>query len=145
MQLWNLLHAACWKHRTQNVAKNHHLGTISQLCRAISSQLRHVSTIGKKNLLSNNEFSTCPHNMLNFGPLTAEIYWPVWGTPSKFQRPSRLGSVTAHRQPNFVALNRGRHLCSAGRPSRWALATFLVSSCFFLSSFFPRLVSAVWP
>ena len=29
-------------------AKNRHLGTIAQLCRAISSQLRHVSTIGKK-------------------------------------------------------------------------------------------------
>ena len=26
------------------------------------------------------------------------------------------------RQPNFAVLNRGRHLCSAGRPSRWALA-----------------------
>jgi len=30
------------------VAENRHLGTIAQLCRAISSQLRHVSTIGKK-------------------------------------------------------------------------------------------------
>jgi len=30
------------------VAKNRHLGTIGQLCRAIPSQLRHVSTIGKK-------------------------------------------------------------------------------------------------
>ena len=28
--------------------KSRHLGTIAQLCRAISSQLRHVSTIGKK-------------------------------------------------------------------------------------------------
>jgi len=28
--------------------KIHHLGTIAQLCRAISSQLRQVSTIGKK-------------------------------------------------------------------------------------------------
>jgi len=28
-------------------------------------------------------------------------------------------------QPNFEALNRGRHLCSAGRPSRWALAHIL--------------------
>jgi len=28
------------------------------------------------------------------------------------------------RQPNFSALNRGRHLYSAGRPARWALATF---------------------
>jgi len=32
----------------KNVAKNRHLGTIPQLCRAISSQLRHISTIGKK-------------------------------------------------------------------------------------------------
>jgi len=28
--------------------KNGHLGTIAQVCRAMSSQLRHVSTIGKK-------------------------------------------------------------------------------------------------
>ena len=53
--------------------------------------------------------------------------------PSKFQRVSRLGSVTARqsssrRQPNFAVLNRGRHLYSAGRPSRWALAH--ISSCF---------------
>jgi len=32
----------------KKVAKNRHLGTIGQLCRAISSQLRHVSTVGKK-------------------------------------------------------------------------------------------------
>jgi len=30
------------------------------------------------------------------------------------------------RQPNFVALNRRRHLCSAGRPSGWAMAHILV-------------------
>jgi len=29
-------------------AKNRHIGTIAQFCQAISSQLRHVSTIGKK-------------------------------------------------------------------------------------------------
>ena len=51
--------------------------------------------------------------------------------PCKFQRVSRLGSVTARhsssgRQPDFASLNRGRHLCSAGRPSRWALAHILV-------------------
>ena len=51
--------------------------------------------------------------------------------PVIFQRLLRLGSVTARhssngRQPNFAALNRGRHLCSAGRPSRWALAHILV-------------------
>jgi len=32
------------------------------------------------------------------------------------------------RQPNFAALNRGRHLCSSGQPSRWALANILVST-----------------
>ena len=63
--------------------KNRHLGTIAQLCQAISSQLRHVSTIGKK-LLSSNISCTRPHNMVNFGPLTAEIDWRVWGTPSYF-------------------------------------------------------------
>jgi len=53
------------------------------------------------------------------------------GHPCKFQRVSHLGSVTARHssighQPNFAALNRGRHLYSAGRPSRWALAHILV-------------------
>jgi len=78
--------------------KSRHLGTISQLCRAISSQLRHVSTI-RKNLLSsnicrvlhcivwieiNNMSCTCSHNMVNFGPLAAGICWRVWGTPENF-------------------------------------------------------------
>ena len=70
--------------RRKKVAKNRHLGTITQLCRATSSQLRPVSTIGKKNLLSSNMSSTCPHNMANFGPLAAEIDPVVWGTPTNF-------------------------------------------------------------
>ena len=41
------------KYRTQKVAKNRHLGTVAQLCRATSWQLRHVSTIGKTWLNSN--------------------------------------------------------------------------------------------
>jgi len=65
-------------------AKNRHLGAIAQICWAISSQLRHVSKIGKKNLLSSNIFFRCPHNMVNFGPLTAEIGPVVWGTPANF-------------------------------------------------------------
>ena len=51
---------------------------------------------------------------------------------AKFLPVSRFGSVTARhsssgRHPNFAAFNRGRHLYSAGRPSRWALAHILVS------------------
>jgi len=63
-------------------AKNRHFGTIGQLCRAVSSQLRHVSTIEKK-LVKHDTSSTRPHNMVNFG-LTAEICWRVWGTPANF-------------------------------------------------------------
>jgi len=108
----------CCKRLAENtggkkVAKNRHLGTIAQFCWAIFSQLRHVSTIGK-NLLSSNISSTCPHNTANFGPLAAQIYPVVWA-PAQISMGLRLGSVTSRhsssgRQPNFAALNRGRHL-----------------------------------
>jgi len=39
------------------------------------------------------------------------------------------GLSTGH-QPNFVALSRGRHLYSAGRPSLWASAHILVYFCY---------------
>ena len=37
-----------------------------------------------------------------------------------------LHGIYSGRQPNFAALNRGRHLCSTGQPSRWAMAHILV-------------------
>jgi len=55
--------------------KNCHLGTIAQLCRAASSQQRHVSTIEKKLLNS---------NMVNFGLLLAQIHLGVRDTPANF-------------------------------------------------------------
>ena len=61
-----------------------HLSIIAQLCRVISSQIKHVLTIGKKNLLNRNISSRCLQNMVNFGPLTTEIRWRVWGTPTNF-------------------------------------------------------------
>jgi len=51
------------------------------------------------------------------------------GHPCKFQLVSRLGSVTARHSSSgrhSAALNRGRHLYSAGRSSGWALAHILV-------------------
>jgi len=74
-----VLHAARWKYRTQKSLFSHHRKTLS----GYIFGLRHVSTIGKK-LLNSNTSSTCPHNMVNFGPLTAEICWQVWGTPANF-------------------------------------------------------------
>jgi len=64
--------------------KNCHLGTIAQLCRAISLQLRHVSIIGK-NLLNSNVSPTCPYNMVHFSALVAEICWRVWDTSANFK------------------------------------------------------------
>jgi len=60
-----------------------HLGTIAQLCWAISSQLKHVLTIGK-NLLNSDVSPTRPYNMVNIGPLTAEIRLGVWSTAANF-------------------------------------------------------------
>jgi len=110
--------------------KSRHLGTIVQLCRAISSQRRHISTTGK-NLLSSNISSRCPHNMLNYGLLAAEINPVAWGTPANFNGFRVLAALLHGSQVVSVsrtaALNRGHHLCLAGQPSRWALAHILVS------------------
>ena len=65
--------------------KIRHLGTIAQLCPAISSQLRQYRQ-SEKNFLNSNVSPTCAHNMVNFGPLAAEICWRVWGIPANFNR-----------------------------------------------------------
>ena len=85
----------------KKVAKNRHLGTIAQLCRAMCSQLRHISTIGK-NLLSSNISSTCPHNMVNFGPLAAEIVSLVWGTPGNLNGFRVLATLLQRRRSTEV-------------------------------------------
>jgi len=38
----------------------------------------------EKNLLNSNTSSTCPDNMVNFGPLAPEIGLSVWGIPANF-------------------------------------------------------------
>jgi len=84
MQVWNVLHAACWKYRMQKWRKKspsaHHRTTLSGWIFATKARIDNQ----KKNLLSSNICSTCPHNMVNFGPLEAEIASLVWSTPSNF-------------------------------------------------------------
>ena len=63
-------------------AKNRRLGTIAQLCRAISSQLGHVSTIGK---------------LVNFSLLAAKIISLAWGTPANFNGFCVLASLLQQR------------------------------------------------
>jgi len=115
----------------KKVAKNRHLGTIPQLCPAITLSgyifaTKACSDNRKKNLLSSNISPTCPHNMVNFGPLAAEILSLVWGTPANFNGfrvlAALLHGTLVVSVSQTAALNRGRHLYSAGQPSRWALA-----------------------
>jgi len=55
--------------------KIRHLGTITQLCRAISSQLRHVSTIGK---IVKEQYLL--HMSLQYGELRRTSGWDQFGS-----------------------------------------------------------------
>jgi len=81
-----------------------HLGTIALLCRAVSSQLRHVSTIGKK-------LVKLQYLLHTSSPLVNLVHWPLTfgrlGHPSNFQQILHLGFVTAVTsltggKPNFA-------------------------------------------
>ena len=78
MQVWNVLYAARWKYRMQKVVKKspsgHHRTILSGYIFATNARIDNR----KKNLLSSNISSTCFHNMVNFGPLAAEIGPVVW-------------------------------------------------------------------
>jgi len=152
-------------------------------------------------MLNGNISSIYLYNMVNFGPLTSETRWRVWGTPANFntfstswlryctdiaqRRSTKLCTtfgrlllwctiymqfwgllpltefcqlqnslcVQLLRSPKLTAslhgtralasakvcgvvqvmelrnFHRGRHLYSAGRPSRWASAHILVTLC----------------
>jgi len=121
-----VLHVARWKCRTQKIAKNspsgHHRTTLSGYIFTTKACIDNWKKLVKQQYLF--------HMSSQYGELQPTSGWDLLsslGHPSKFQRVSHLGSVTARhyssgRQPNFAALNRGRHLYSAWRPSRWALA-----------------------
>ena len=91
--------------------------------------------------------STCSRNMVNFGPLTAEIVQPFWAPlqiSTGFASWQRYCTASSSgRQLNFAALNRGHHLCSAGRPSRWALAAHILVNFFSSFSFFKLLFAVL--
>jgi len=112
--------------RCKKLPSAHHRTTLSGYMLATEARIDNL----KKNLLNSNISPTCPYNMVNFGLVTAEICWRVWGTPANFNRFRFLAAllhgtlVMGVRQT--AALNRGRHLYSARRPSRWALAHILL-------------------
>jgi len=96
MQVWNV-QAARWKYRMQKWCKYRHLRTIAQLCRAVSSQLRHESTIGK-NLLNTNMSSTSPPQQ--YGELRStngRDRFGSLGTPANFNGFRVLPSLLQRR------------------------------------------------
>jgi len=67
------------KYRTHKTPSRHHRTTLSGHIFATKARIDNG-----KNLLNINISTTCPHNMVNFGPITAENCWRVWGTPATF-------------------------------------------------------------
>jgi len=92
--------------RRKNSPKIRHLGNIARVCRAVSSQIKHVSTIGKKLIKQQYLLHTSSH----YGELPPTNGWDQFTSlqhPSKFQRVSRLAFVTAATsltggQPNLA-------------------------------------------
>jgi len=98
-----VLYAARCKRRTQKSHQKspseHHPTTLSGYVFATKACIDNRKKIVKQ------QYLLCPRNMVNFGPLAAEIVSLVWGTTSNFNWFRVFGSVTARhsstgRQPN---------------------------------------------
>jgi len=63
----------------KNLPSEHRHTTLSGYILAIEARIDN-----QKSLLNRNTSSTCPHNMVNFGQLSAEISSEVWSTPANF-------------------------------------------------------------
>jgi len=131
MYVCNLLHAARWKYVTQKWRKKspsgHHPTTMSSYIFATKACIDNQKKNVKQLYLL--------HRSLQYGELRHTSGWDRFvslGQPCKFQWVSSLASVTARhsstgRQPNFAALNRGRHLYMQGGHHVWHWPTFLVN------------------
>ena len=136
MQVWNVLHAARWNTGRKNDSKNRHLRTIAH--NYIFATKACIDN--RKNLLNSTTSST-------YGELRPTNGWSRFGSlghPCKFQRVSRLGSVTAWHsssqcQPYFAALNRwmappifGRAVITMGIGPHSSYVSALYTVCTFL-------------
>jgi len=140
MQVWNVLHAAHWKHRTQKWCKKspsaHHRTTLFRLILATKACIDNRKKVVKQQYLL--------HMSAQYDELRPTSGWDRFVSfrhPIKFQRLWRLGVVTARNsstglQPNFAALNRGRHLYSQGGhhvgigpPSSYDMIRSMIFTC----------------
>jgi len=120
------------KCRTQKIAKIAIWAPSHNFVRLYLRNEGKYRQLEKKYLSNSNISPTCNHNTVNFGLLAAKICWRVWGTPANFNG-FRFLAALLHGilvvGVSVAALNTGRHLYSAGRPSRWALVR--ISSSYF--------------
>jgi len=91
----------------KNYAKNCHLRIIAPLCRAMSSQVRHVSTVGKNHVKQQYLLQMSPPHYGKLRPTNGWDWFRSLGHPSKFQQLLHLGFITAATsltggQPNFA-------------------------------------------
>ena len=88
-----MLHAGRWKYRTQKSPSVHHRTILSGYIFATKAY-----TDNRKKLLNINTSPTCLYSMVNFGPVTAEVCWRVWGTPANFNGFRVLASLLHQRR-----------------------------------------------
>jgi len=79
MHVWNMLHAARW-----NIGRKKAILAPSHNFVGLYPRSWGTYRQSEKNLLNTDTSAICPHDMVNFGLLTAEIRWQVWGTPANF-------------------------------------------------------------
>ena len=120
MQVWNLLHVARWKCRTQKCRQKspsgHHRTTLSGYIFAIKARIdnREKKLVKQRYVL---------HMTPQYGELWPTNGWDPSGSlrhPCKFQRVSRLGSVTARHLVEGVSQTYSwLKLCHPSRP--WSI------------------------
>jgi len=89
----------------QKIAKKspsaHHRTTLSGYIFATKARIDN-----RKKVLSSNISSRCPHNMVNVGPLAAEVDPVVWGTPANFNGFRVLAAATLLHGSQVVSVSQ---------------------------------------
>jgi len=126
MQVWKVLHAARCKCRTQKSRQQSPSGHHPTILSGYSFTTKACIDNRKKLVKQQYLIYMSPQYGEHRPTIASEIVSLVWGTPGNF---NGFGVLSALLHGTLVvgvnqtaALNRGRHLHSAGRPSRWALA-----------------------
>jgi len=98
MQVWNVLHTARWKYRTQKNCQKFAIYAPSHNFVGLYLRNQGMYRQSEKKPVKQQYLPHMYHNMANFGPLTAEIGLLVWGTPANFNGFRILASLLKRRR-----------------------------------------------